>query len=334
MVNIMNEYISYTKKCFNNYMKYILDTNYDKGIVNRYIDSYINVRYSNYMDGCSEDTSIDKKIDYSIKLCAKELIETLPDKKKKNIKDIEKMFNLVYKLDGLYLLEKQNKIIESIAELRNEMGIESIDFAKQFDKLLRDDIKRKREFVEGFGSDVFYLEKKKVANNLYKVKIKDRIKFPELYSEVAISKARKKDTINEDIIAIAYDMVSGIVINEIIANKFDNIYVVDFPMSIFDKLTKKNRLLGSIDNEFLLEHINLNVTFTCFKKQREEIFDLMHNGYKFSLSLDKGFDYSSDNLEYLEVFDNIFMLKDKYYYKDMLNNGKIGKRILIVDEVE
>ena len=50
--------------------------------------------------------------------------------------------------------------------------------------------------------------------------------------------------------------------------------------------------------------------------------------------LDKSFDYSTDNLEYLEVFDYIFMNSDKYYYKDMLNNGKINKRIIIVDEVK
>ena len=62
--------------------------------------------------------------------------------------------------------------------------------------------------------------------------------------------------------------------------------------------------------------------------------ELMRQGFIFAIYLDKGFDYCSDNIEYLEAFDKILMEKGKYYYKDMINNGKIGNRIISIEEVK
>ena len=337
MVNIMNEYITYTKKSLNNYMKYILNSNYDKGIVTRFIDEYIDVRYSNYVDGYSDNAPISKKIDHGLNIVSKELQNTLPDKKKATVTEIEELFKIVIPLDSLYILEQQTKNIEKISELRKHIyNIEDNDFIKTFDKLVKDDIRKKREFLNNFNSDTFYLNKKKLENetNLYYVDVKDKIKFPELYSEIAIKKAREKSNINEDILSIGYSMITAEIINNIINNKYDNTYCIKIPKSIFDKVTKRNRLLSIIDNEFIIEHIELIVTFDCFQNNRGIILELKHQGYQFAISLDKTFDYSSDNLEYLEIFDYIFILKDKYYYKDLTKNVKIGKRIKIVDEVE
>ena len=50
--------------------------------------------------------------------------------------------------------------------------------------------------------------------------------------------------------------------------------------------------------------------------------------------LDEKFEYSSDNIKFLELFDRIFIEKNKYYYKDMKNNGKIRDRIISIDEVK
>ena len=50
-------------------------------------------------------------------------------------------------------------------------------------------------------------------------------------------------------------------------------------------------------------------------------------------SIEGFFDFCSDNVEYLVTFEKIFMEKDKYYYKDMLKDGKIKDRIVIVDGV-
>ena len=115
---------------------------------------------------------------------------------------------------------------------------------------------------------------------------------------------------------------------------FNTTYFLPLPKSIFSKTTKRARLLSIIDNEYILEHVNLVITFDTFKLYKNTIIELLHDGYLFTIALDDSFNYCSENLEYLEIFTNIFMLKDKYYYKDMIKNGKLGKRIIIVDEVE
>lgn len=337
MINIMNEFTTYTKRCLNNYMKYILDKQYDKGIVNRYIDKYIEVRYSNYYDEITAKDTLNKKITKCISDTTKSLEETLPVNKQDNIKIIEKIFKQVHNLDSAYILESHNKIIENINIIRKDLlKTEESDITDGLNRMLREDIKRKKEFLDSFSSDTFSLVKTKLnkSSNLLRISIKDNIKFPELYSDIAIDKARHKDSISEDIITIGYVLTTIEIINNLLNNNFNNTYYLSLPTSIFSKSTKKNRLLSIIDNEFIIEHINLVITFDAFVQNKSNVIELMHKGFQFTVSLDKTFDYCSDNLEYLEIFNNIFMLKDKYYYKDMLKNGKLGKRIIIVDEVE
>ncbi len=337
MINIMDEYTNFTKRCLNNYMKYILDKQYDKGIVNRYIDKYIDVRYSNYLDEATESATLSKKINKGLKEVTDSLEETLPVSRIERIRNIEKIFKYVHGLDTSYLLESRSKVIENISIIRTELHKEEDPgFSSTFDKMLREDIKKKKEFLDSFNSDTFSLVKTKINknSNLLRVSVKDNIKFPELYSDIAIDKARHKDSINEDIMAIGYTLTTVEIINNLLNNNFNNIYYLPLPKSIFSKTTKINRLLSIIDNEFIIEHINLVVTFAAFKLYKSTIIELMHKGFLFTIALDDSFNYCSENLEYLEIFNNIFMLKDKYYYKDMSKNGKLGKRIIIVDEVE
>jgi hypothetical protein len=62
--------------------------------------------------------------------------------------------------------------------------------------------------------------------------------------------------------------------------------------------------------------------------------EFMRQGFVFAIQLDDKFDYSTDNIKFLELFYRIFIEKSKYYYKDMKNNGKIRDRIISVDEVK
>ena len=337
MINIMNEYTTYTKRILNNYMKYILDKYYDKGIVNNYIDKYIEVRYSNYLDESTAKDTLTKKISKGLMDVTASLEKSLPESKIDKIKTIERVFKYVHSLDSLYILEAQSKTIENISIIRSELLKEEDEgFSSTFDKMLKEDIKRKKEFLDSFTSDTFSLVKTRLnkSSNLLRVKIKDNIKFPELYSDIAIDKARHKDSINEDIVTISYVLTTIEIINNILSNNFNTTYFLPLPKSIFSKTTKRARLLSIIDNEYILEHVNLVITFDTFKLYKNTIIELLHNGYLFTIALDDSFNYCSENLEYLEIFTNILMLKDKYYYKDMLKNGKLGKRIIIVDEVE
>ena len=62
--------------------------------------------------------------------------------------------------------------------------------------------------------------------------------------------------------------------------------------------------------------------------------EFMRQGFVFAIYLDDNFDYSSENIKFLELFDKIFIENKKYYYKDMKNNVKIKDRIITIDEVK
>ena len=87
------------------------------------------------------------------------------------------------------------------------------------------------------------------------------------------------------------------------------------------------------NKKYIADKIRLLINFDTFDRFRTYIFELMKQGFVFDIFLDDKFNYSSENIEYLVTFEKIFMLKDKYYYKDMTNNDKIKGRIEIVDGV-
>jgi len=335
MINVMEEYISFTKKKFHEYLKYILDKKYDKNICEEYIDNYLMIRYTNYLDEETIKWSLLKKIERGMNTTAKKLIENGCNKEQVEL--IKEFCDCFYNLDQLYLLEAQKKTIIKISELREKkLGIADKDFVNKLTKIVRDDIKKRKDFLDDFESDIFRINKQLLVSksNKYMIKLKDNIKFPEIYSKDAIKKAAEKDSISEDLFCITLMQLSAIVVTDTIACEFDNTYYVYLPDSLFDKKVKLNRVFGIIDNVFMQDRIRSIVTYECFKRYKSYVMELMRKGFVFAIYLDESFDYSSENIEYLELFESILLNSKKYYYKDMKNDGKIKSRIIDVDEVK
>lgn len=336
MVNIMDEYVGFTKKCIDKYMRYILDDLYDKKIVNNYTEAYIDVRYSNYMEDAGK-LAVNKKVLRVLSNVTEELKNTVTGNKAKILVAVEHFYKYVYNLDQLYLLEKQKKAINDIYEARVRLlNKENPDFITTFNNMLRDDIRKRKDFLEAFNSDIFYIKNSKVKkdSNYVMVEVKNKIKFPDLYSKDAIEKVGMKAVIHEDLMLIGYGMTCVSIINDIIAGNFETVYFIELPKSVFEKKTKLARFLNIVDNQFIVEKLRLVVTYECFVRYRTYILELMRKGFIFAVYLDETFDYSSENIEYLVTFDKILMLNGKYYYKDMLKNGTINSRIIVVDEVK
>lgn len=207
MVNVMNEYVSYTEKCLHNYLKLIFEKKYDKNIASRYIDTYMMIRYSNYLDEASQKVSLSKKIAKGLDDTNKQLISEY-DRTSDNMNLINcyRIFSsYFYNLDQLYLLESQKKTIEVIDEQRTKLlGYEEGSFLNDFSKLIRDDIKKKKDFINAFDSKTFSLDCREINSNLFYAKLVNTIPFPELYSDVAIKKASEKDSISEDLTTISF----------------------------------------------------------------------------------------------------------------------------------
>lgn len=336
MINIMNEYASYTRKCLNNYMKLIFENKFDKYVSDTFASTYIDVRYSNYYNEQTVKLSVNKKIDVALEDTLKKLINENSEYKDIATKTCE-FYKKIYNIDQLYLLESQKNTIASITSIRKKLlGLEDDNFESEFNNLLRDDIKKRKVFLDGFISDTFEVKYNVLdkSKKYYYAKSHNKIKFPELYSDQAIKKVSEKDSIQEDLAMIAYLQITSRVVFDLISCDFDSQYFIDLPKSLFDKKSKLSRIVNIIDNQYVQDKIKLVVSFECFVRYKSYVLELARNGFVLAIYLDKSFDYSSDNIEYLEVFDKIIMENGKYYNKDMKNNVKINTRIISVDEVK
>lgn len=335
VINVMDEYISFTKKCFHQYLKFILDSKYDKKIADVFIEAYVNVRYSNYIDESNKKLSLQRKIQRVLSDTAKQLVSENEHSKADVISYTQTFCSYFYHLDQLYLLESQKVTIHNIDQDRSKLiGISDTNFVNQFSSLLREDIKKRKDYLDSFDSNVFSLAYTKLVKNEFLVRLENSIVFPELYSDVAIKKAAEKESISEDMTAILYLQTACTVVKDLISCDFDKIYYVDFPETLFDKKTKINRVFRSIDNVFLQDKIRIVITYQCFMRYKAYVREYMRQGFFFAIKLDDSFDYSSDNIEYLELFEKVFIDSSKYYYKDMKNNVKIKNRVVSVDEVK
>ena len=336
MVNIMDEYVSFTNKCLNNYMKLILGNRYNKKVSDAFASSYINVRYSNYFDEQTIKLGINKKLDYAIEYAYENLVKE-DASLAEDAKICKDFYKKIYNIDQLYLLESQKNTISEINNLRKRLlKIEDNNFESEFNNILREDIRKRKEFLDSFNSDVFDVKYEKLDKSKKYVYAKphNNIKFPDLYSEIAIEKAQEKDTISEDLAMISFLQLSSKIVYDLISCDFDTLYFIDLPKTFFDKKTKLSRVINTVDDPYIQEKIRIVVTFECFTRYKSYVLELKRKGFVFAIYLDKSFDYSSDNIEYLEVFDKIIMENNKYYNKDMLKNDKINTRIISVDEVK
>ncbi len=335
MVNIMNEYVTFTEKCFDKYLKMIFGKEHDKNIAKEFINTYIDVRYSNYIDESTKKVALEKKLEKALEEKAKELVSANEPELKDKINDYCTFVNYFYGLDQLYILESQKKIISKITEERKRIFIieKEDNFEAEFNLELKQDIKKRKDFIDAFESQTFKLNLKNIENEYDLAKLEDNITFPELYSDVAIKKAREKDVINENLTQILYLQTSLKILDDLIGCEFEKKYLVKLPYSFFDKKNKISSLFSLIDNSYIQDKLRLVVDFHTFSRYKSYVTEYMRQGFIFVIYLDDSFDYSSDNIELLELFEKILLHNDKYYYKDLKKSGKIKNRIISVDEV-
>ena len=334
MVNIMNEYVTFTERCFDKYLKMIFGKEHDKNISLKFISTYIDVRYSNYVDEPSKKVALTKKLEKALEDTTKQLLSENEPELKDKINQYCTFISSFYGLDQLYILESQKKIITNIAKDRKRLlNVEDDGFENEFNSELKKDIKKRKDFLDAFESQTFKLNIADFDEEYALCKLDDNITFPELYSDVAIKKAREKDIINENLTQILYLQTTSKIVDDLIGCEFDKKYLVKLPASFFDKKIKINNLFSLIDNPYIQDKLRLVVDFKSFAKYRGYVTEYMRQGFIFAVYLDESFDYSSDNIEFLELFEKILLHNDKYYYKDLKKNGKIKSRIISVDEV-
>lgn len=250
-MNNIDKYIKFIKDYLTEYFKLIVKDKYKKIVYNEMLNTYIDIRYFNKYD--KKYKQIEKNIEYYIQENLRTLIEE-DNKLVKNVNELYYFFWYLLYLDNTLEYDNLDKLIDKIIIDRKEKLDLNDDITKELKSLVKESEKKKNNFFNEYLSDTFNLELKSTnIKNVYNVLLSYNIKFPKIYSSYSINRVFKSDIISEDMCFIEYNMISKIVLDNIINKEYNKEYLVDFPFIITSKKEKTNRLLNIITNDLIRE---------------------------------------------------------------------------------
>lgn len=307
-MNNIDKYIKFIKDYLTEYFKLIVKDKYKKIVYNEMLNTYIDIRYFNKYD--KKYKQIEKNIEYYIQENLRTLIEE-DNKLVKNVNELYYFFWYLLYLDNTLEYDNLDKLIDKIIIDRKEkLGLND-DITKELKSLVKESEKKKNNFFNEYLSDTFNLELKSTnIKNVYNVLLSYNIKFPKIYSSYSINRVFKSDIISEDMCFIEYNLISKIVLDNIINKEYNKEYLVDFPFIITSKKEKTNRLLNIITNDLIRENVIIKVTYEYYTKYKSFISDLIKDGVKFAVIIDDTFDYEESSIIWLNIFTYIITNKE------------------------
>lgn len=307
-MNNIDKYIKFIKDYLTEYFKLIVKDKYKKIVYNEMLNTYIDIRYFNKYD--KKYKQIEKNIEYYIQENLRTLIEE-DNKLVKNVNELYYFFWYLLYLDNTLEYDNLDKLIDKIIIDRKEKLDLNDDITKELKVLVKESEKKKNNFFNEYLSDTFNLELKSTnIKNVYNVLLSYNIKFPKIYSSYSINRVFKSDIISEDMCFIEYNLISKIVLDNIINKEYNKEYLVDFPFIITSKKEKTNRLLNIITNDLIRENVIIKVTYEYYTKYKSFISDLIKDGVKFAVIIDDTFDYEESSIIWLNIFTYIITNKD------------------------
>lgn len=331
--NIMAEYIDYTKKFLEKFMKEFFKEEYDEEISNEYIETYIEARYNNY--GGNENQRVFYRRIYSALKKSEERLKYNQDEEKhKLIKNMLEVYQYIFYIDFVRTIRVE------LREFINDMYDKRITkFEMKRDGVLRDNLYRmikefrdsKEKYLKKFDSDDFELEINKyhLIKDVYKVNLNYKFKLPYIFSDKAIEDVYNENIINEDKLLIEYLMLTVFNIRMILEGKFNTQYLVDFPVSLFEKTKKLEQALRIINDPSIQEKIKIKIKYRDFIVNRDKIYELMKNGYKFAVIIDDSFIISKEHMKRLEIFNYVIVSKKLEYFDEFQENAQLLENIII-----
>lgn len=307
-MNNIDKYIKFIKDYLTEYFKLIVKDKYKKIVYNEMLNTYIDIRYFNKYD--KKYKQIEKNIEYYIQENLRTLIEE-DNKLVKNVNELYYFFWYLLYLDNTLEYDNLDKLIDKIIIDRKEKLDLNDDITKELKSLVKESEKKKNNFFNEYLSDTFNLELKSTnIKNVYNVLLSYNIKFPKIYSSYSINRVFKSDIISEDMCFIEYNLISKIVLDNIINKEYNKEYLVDFPFIITSKKEKTNRLLNIITNDLIRENVIIKVTYEYYTKYKSFISDLIKDGVKFAVIIDDTFDYEESSIIWLNIFTYIITNKE------------------------
>lgn len=314
--NIAKEYIDFSKKNIIKYLKVILEKYYNKTLVDSLLEEYISVRYYNNEE--RKFKSLEANLNYYLKEKSKVLNSDADEEMSFRIKNTFYLFKYILYFDNVLECESLKEKILEIDEFRNEtLCLNDTLFVDNFYKLVKENELRKAKYLKSFDNEKFLLDVFKTNNSkVNKLKLNNTIKFNKIYSDYSIDKVYNEGIVNEQKIFILYYLSSLLILKNVINGEYDKNYIVDFPISIFDKEQKLNRLINIIDNELVKNNIIIRFKYSDYLLYKEKISIWIKEGFQIAIEIDDKYNYDDSSKIWLDIFKYIIIDKNKQNYFD------------------
>lgn len=327
--NVMQEYIKMTQDEVISYIKLIFEKSYSKKIALRYMNAYLNVRFYNFYP---KDDNLTFRKNYlnAIKEEEANIVRAMPEKKKL-IENMGLFFYYILYFDKISYRVDIDEIIEKLYKIRKKLlRKDNEDFKENFRNTYEEYADKKEKFLKKFETEEFYLKVTDYegANNANRVNLKYNIKFPMLYSTQAIENVFNSGLVAEDKLFVEYNLMSVEIIQDILKGNFKRQYIIEFNTNLFKKKRKLASLLNVINNSAVQDKVNLKITYKEFLQNKDNIYELMRDGFKFAVILDNSFEPEYANFERLNAFYYTIASKKLDYYDKVITNESIIKRLI------
>lgn len=312
-MNIEN-YLKSIKECYIQFLKEILGKYYNKNLILSFLNEYINIRYYNLNE--IKFKSLEKNIKYYLNENALNFIN---DYDKKLVENNYYFFWYICYLDNIVECPSNKILINKIMLDRQEKLSLENDIIDILEIIIKNIHKIQNDFFSKYESNTFSLKISKTnLKNVYFTNINYDIAFPKIYSNYSINKVYNSSIITEDMHFILYNMISVLILKNVINNNFDEFYIVTFPLSIILKKDKLNRLINVLRSDIIKNNIVINIKYEDYLNNKDLIDSYIKEGFKFSLELDDKFEFNDNNLIWLEIFSYVYGTQNSLIDKNKL----------------
>lgn len=303
--NLMDQYVKNTTIFIKSFTKMFFAEKYNEEISNEYISTYIESRI--YSFGENEQRFFYRRIYASLVKKKKELQKQFPKIDERVLEDNLRIYQFIFYIDGVRPIADLDEFVRSICASR-KTKFEVQDAIKNFQGRILKSIKKyqeeKEDFLKKYETTDFSLdiEKYTLIDNTYKVNIDYKFKIPYIYSNKVINEVFNDGTVNEDKLIIEYMLLTVICIKDVIKGNFTTKYLVNFANTLFKKQGKLKQTLKVIENSAIQDKIFLKIEYKDFEENKELIYALMKDGFRFAIIIDDTFNPTLMEIKKLSIF--------------------------------
>lgn len=320
-INIMDEYIEITKKQINDYIKLVFGDKFNQNYCDIFTNKYINIRYFNYYENDIYESTRRKILDYLKQTGEDIIINNINDREL--IEEMRIFFYYILYFDNVIYYKDLRVKVEQIAKTKKKRLNNLYNgFEEELYKKMKKYIEEKENLIKQFSSEEFYIKLSKYPNkaNVHRVNLKYNLKFPLEYSEFAINKAFQMGIVNEDKLIVEYYLIVLQILKDVIKQNFKRKYIVEFAATLLKKSKKIKNILNIINNPIIQEKISLKIKYEQFLENKEDIYELMREGYRITIVLDNSFEATFKEIECLNMFEFVIINSNLEKYEEIINN--------------